>query len=315
MAANIDTMFSSGLQVPWHGMGAVIKDALLSEDAIKTAGLDWEVEKRPIYVQSTDGTMVPPKEWVATVRKDNETVLGIVGPKYLPLQNKEAFQFMDDLAGPGRLLQYETAGSLAYGRKVWMLATVKDLVIQPVKDDIVQPYLLLANGHDGKFELSISWTSVRVVCQNTLMLALRQADTKYSMRHTQSLGDRKEQARAILGLTQDVVKKTEEEFQHFASLKIKGDEVLNKILEEVFPNETTRASKTRDTIKELFETGPGSQLPGVSGTGWGLLNAFTAYSTHLRTSRGGTEKRVESVWWGSSNALNQKARDTILATV
>lgn len=314
MPANIDTMFSAGLQVPWHGLGKVIKDAQLSEDAIKEAGLDWEVEKRPIYIQ-TAGAMHSPKEWVATVRKDNDTVLGIVGPKYQVLQNKEAFQFMDTLAGPGRLLQYETAGSLARGRKVWMLATVKDLVIQPVKDDIVQPYLLLANGHDGKFELSILWTSVRVVCQNTLMLALREAGTKYSVRHTQSLNDRKEQARTVLGLTQHVVKKSEEEFQLLASLKIKGDAVIDKFLEGLFPKDTAQANRAKDTVKELFEAGPGTQVPGVSGTGWGLLNAVTAYSTHLRTARGGQEKRAESNWWGSGNTLNQKARDALLALV
>jgi phage/plasmid-like protein (TIGR03299 family) len=314
MPVNVDTMFSADLQVPWHGLGSIIKDAQLSEDAIKTAGLEWEVEKRPLFVQANE-TMISPKEWVATVRKDNNSVLGIVGPKYQVLQNREAFQFMDDLAGPGRLLQYETAGSLDLGRKVWMLATVKDLVIRPVKDDIVQPYLLLANGHDGRLELSILWTSVRVVCQNTLMLALKGNGTKYSMRHTQSLNDKKERARAVLGLTQEVVKKSEEGLQHLAALKIKGDEILQKVLMDVFPNDTPQAGKARDTVKELFEAGPGSQIPGVSGTGWGLLNAFTAYSTHLRTSRGGQENKVESVWWGSSNALNQKARDSILALV
>lgn len=325
MAAN----FESGFFVKepaWHGLGTIINEPCLAEDAITYAGLDWVVEKRPIQVDVSDTTepdvdIVVPPEWEATMRMDNHRVLGIVGTNYKVVQNLEAFKFMDELAGPGKLLQYHTAGSLAFGRKVWMLATVEDLVLQPVPDDIVQPYLLLANGHDGRLELSVAWTSVRVVCQNTLMLALNSAKTKFSIRHVGDINSKKEQAQEVLGFTRKIVDYNQELLRSLA-LKQMGTEVLDKFLRELVPDpedaSPTRAENTRDNLKALFEGGPGNDIPGVKGTAWGALNAVTAFTNHHRTVRGGKgdelkEKRLESLWWGSANILNQKALGLLVA--
>ncbi|NBO55290.1 MAG: DUF932 domain-containing protein, partial [Actinobacteria bacterium] len=153
MPANFEAGFFTKTPA-WHGLGVVIPEPLLSEEAITVAGLDWTVTKCPIHVPTPSGDVAHPKEWVATVREDNSRVLGVVGPGYQVVQNADAFTFMDEVAGPGKLVRYETAGSLAFGRKVWMLATIADLQIEPIPGDVVKPYLLLANGHDGRMELS-----------------------------------------------------------------------------------------------------------------------------------------------------------------
>lgn len=322
MPANFEAGFFTKTPA-WHGLGVVIPEPLLSEEAITVAGLDWEVHKCPIHVPTPSGDVAHPQEWVATVRSDNNRVLGVVGTGYKVVQNVDAFTFMDEVAGPGKLVRYETAGSLAYGRKVWMLATILDLQIEPVPGDVVKPYLLLANGHDGKLELSVCWTSVRVVCQNTLMLALRQSREKFSLRHTGDIYSKKDQAREVLGMSQKVVREYEEITKQLA-YKQMGDKAIEAFLKDLVPDpqdrSATRAENVRDMLTELIEAGPGSDIPGVRGTAWGVLNAVTAYTNHHRTVRGGTkgdsaaqEKKLESLWWGSANQMNQRAVELLLA--
>ena len=319
MAANIDTMFSVR-EVPWHGLGTIVDAELLSEDAIVAAGLGWDVEKRRIQIplEGQDVDYIEPTEWLATVRMDRLQPLGIVSPRYKIIQNREAFQFMDELAGPSRLLQYNTAGSLSGGRKVWLLATIQDLIMEPVKGDVVQPYLLLANGHDGKFDLSVCWTSVRVVCQNTLMLALGSTQKKVSIRHTGDLSSKKSQAQDVLGLTRKAVRRNEEMFKHLAEKKMdqkKLDEFLKSLVPDPEDGISTRAENVRSRIESLFDVGPGADLPGVHGTAWAALNAVTAYTSHYRTVRGEkeeSERRLDSIWFGTAAAMNQRAVDLLV---
>ncbi len=329
MSANVESMFSAENVVPWHGLGTIIKDPVIAADAITLAGLDWSVEKRPIWVPSAmteadleTNEFTKPSEWVATVRTDTQEVLGIVGRGYQVVQNLEAFDFMDSLVGPGRLLQYHTAGSLAGGRKIWMLATVTDLVMEPVPGDIVKPYLLLANGHDGRLELSIAWTSVRVVCQNTLMMALSGARDKFAIRHVGDMEWKKETAQQILGLTQRVAKESEELYKKL-TLKQMGDQVFKDFLKNLLPDpedaKATRAENIREEIFEIYQANPGD-ITGVLGTAWGALNAVTAYTSHVKKPRGtkgnetlAAEKRTESVWWGTGNTMNQKALKLLVA--
>lgn len=319
MVANIDTMFSVR-EVPWHGLGNIVDCDLLSEEAIVQAGLGWEVEKRPIQIPFTgeDVDYVQPEEWLATVRMDRLSVLGIVSPRYKIVQNREAFKFMDEVAGPKRLLQYSTAGSLAGGRKIWMLATMENLTFEPVKGDPVEPYLLLANGHDGKFDLSVCWTSVRVVCQNTLMMALSSTRRKISIRHTGDLEAKKSQAQDVLGLTKKVVDHNAELLKHLAQKQMdqaKLDEFLKNLIPDPEDGVATRAQNVRQRLDSLFDVGPGTEIPGVRGTAWAALNAVTAYTSHVRAVRGEkdeAERRLDSMWFGTAATLNQRAIDLLV---
>lgn len=163
MSANVETMFSVR-ETPWHGLGRIVMDAPASREALELAGLDWQVESRNIY--SGTGAMIP--GYRANVRSTDEAVLGVVSDRYRIVQNEEAFQFTDDLLGEG--VTYETAGSLQGGKKVWMLAKLPEKYI--IAGDEVTPYLVFFNSHDGSSGVKVAMTPIRVVCQNTLNLAL-----------------------------------------------------------------------------------------------------------------------------------------------
>ena len=178
MPANVETMFSVR-ETPWHGLGRIIMDAPASREALELAGLDWQVESRNIY--SGTGAMIP--GYRANVRSTDDAVLGVVSDRYRIVQNEEAFQFTDDLLGEG--VTYETAGSLQGGKKVWMLAKLPEKYI--IAGDEVTPYLVFFNSHDGSSGVKVAMTPVRVVCQNTLNLALGTAKRIWTARHTENV--------------------------------------------------------------------------------------------------------------------------------
>lgn len=179
MPALIDNMFSVR-QVPWHGLGTIVKEAPKSDEAIKLAGLDWEVVQEKVYAGGQEV-----KGYYANIRSDNGKVLGIVTQRYKVVQNREAFAFTDLLLGEG--LEYETAGSLREGRLVWLLGRLPEVKIL---DDITIPYVVFVNGHDGFYSIKVALTPVRVVCYNTLVMALNGAPRVWSVRHVGNLSEK-----------------------------------------------------------------------------------------------------------------------------
>ena len=191
MSANVETMFSVR-ETPWHGLGRIVMDAPASREALELAGLDWQVESRNIY--SGTGDMIP--GYRANVRSTDDAVLGVVSDRYRIVQNEEAFQFTDDLLGEG--VTYETAGSLQGGKKVWMLARLPRKYL--IAGDQVEPYLVIFNSHDGSSGVKVAMTPIRVVCQNTLNLALNTAKRSWTARHTENVLLRVQDARETLQL-------------------------------------------------------------------------------------------------------------------
>ena len=191
MPANVETMFSVR-ETPWHGLGRIIMDAPARREALEMAGLDWQVESRNIY--SGTGAVIP--GYRANVRSTDDAVLGVVSDRYRIVQNEEAFQFTDDLLGEG--VTYETAGSLQGGKKVWMLARLPRKYL--IAGDQVEPYLVIFNSHDGSSGVKVAMTPIRVVCQNTLNLALNTAKRSWTARHTENVLLRVQDARETLQL-------------------------------------------------------------------------------------------------------------------
>lgn len=173
MAANVESMFYVR-QAPWHGLGVRVEAAPSSEEALRLSGLDWQVVQQPIM---TTGD-IPIPGYKANLRDTDHQVLGVVTDRYRVVQNAEAFAFTDALLGEG--VKYETAGSLQNGRKIWLLAKLPDKYI--IEGDQVEPYLVFSNSHDGSGSIKVAMTPVRVVCQNTLNLALASAKRVWSMR-------------------------------------------------------------------------------------------------------------------------------------
>lgn len=213
----------------WHRLGKVISSAATSAEAIKLAVLDWLVEQQPMYL--ANGNKVPGR--VANVRSDTGAVLGVVGTGYKPFQNAEAFEFMDTLVGE-KLAMFETAGAIRDGKTVWMLARIpKEL--RAAGEDVIHPYILLTNGHDGTRALRILPTTVRVVCNNTLNLALSDgANTGFTLNHSKRLAGRVEDAREKLGLICQRVDRFQEQINALAAVSLSETEVTG-YFESLFP--------------------------------------------------------------------------------
>ena len=205
MAANVESMFYTR-KAPWHGLGVRVEEVLGSKEALIQAGLDWKVEQTDVYAAS--GERIP--GYKANIRDIDRSVLGIVGDRYKIVQNEEAFAFTDGLLGEG--VKYETAGSLAGGKIVWMLAKLPEKYI--ISGDAIEPYLVFCNSHDGSGAIRVAMTPVRVVCQNTLNLALKGASRVWSARHTGFPTDMQPQMAITLGLSTGTSTITESIFEN-----------------------------------------------------------------------------------------------------
>jgi phage/plasmid-like protein (TIGR03299 family) len=220
----------------WHKLGKVTSAAATSAEALKLAVLDWIVEQKPMYL--ANGKQVPSR--VANVRTDTGDVLGVVGKGYKVFQNAQAFDFMDALVGD-KLAMFETAGSLDGGKHVWMLARIpKDL--RAAGDDVIKPYVLLSNGHDGTKALRMIATSVRVVCNNTLNLALSKNKTGFTLYHSKSLDNRVEEARKNLGIIVARTVSFEQQIQALAKVSLKETQVMD-YFQSLYPVKAPKKGK------------------------------------------------------------------------
>lgn len=308
MPANVETMFYHGAR-PWHGLGTALDHPATAAEAIKVAGLDWRVDLMPACV---DGFHIP-RAW-GVVRMDRREPIAVVGARYAPVQNAEAFTFFDGIVGEGKAA-YETAGALDHGRRIWLLAKLPgDVWI--TSSDNVGKYLLLTNSHDGGSALRAMFTPIRVVCQNTLLAALDGGKGNgISIRHVGDVLGRAREAQRLLGITAKYYDAFGDQARAFAQHSLTR-EALARYFHDLVPDpkdaNPARAITTRETLHRLFEVGKGNALPGVRGTVWAALNAVTEYVDHERPTRltiGGNErlKRFESSLFGSGAALKERA--------
>lgn len=307
---NINSMFYHG-EEPWHGLGKKVDHLLTSAEAIDAAGLNYQVQKMPIFLK--DGTEI--KDQYATVRMDNNAPLGVVGSKYTVLQNKDAFSFFDAVVSVKEAM-YETAGALGVGERIWLLAKLPGY-IKTVGDDITEKYLLLTNTHDGSGSVQVMLTPIRVVCQNTLNVGIQAGSHKSKIRHTFNMGMKVEEVRKTLGLIQQQFTIFEQATQKLAAVQLTteaAEAYFKKSLAivEQEDNRSTRAQNILEEVSNLFVNGKGATLPGAKDTAWGAFNAIVEYVDH---SRGGEnlEKRAQSLLFGSGANIKQKAFDEALA--
>lgn len=298
MAANVENMFYIGRDVPWHGLGRSIENAPKSDEALVAAGLDWNVNPSPVVV---NGIEVP--GYIANVRSNDNSVLGIVSDRYKIVQNNEAFAFTDSLIESGEVV-YETAGSLANGKKVWMLARLPEQIIV---GDKVNNFLVFTNSHDGTAAVRAAITPVRVVCQNTLNLALRTTPRIWATMHMGDLATKLEDAKRTLQLSKNYMTAFAAEAERLASIKI-SDEEFEKIVNELLPlkPEGQKGRVSNERVGELqtrlrtmyYEV---DDLQNIKGTAWGVLNAVSDLATHTPAKRQmarGNEKLFERVLVG-----------------
>jgi phage/plasmid-like protein (TIGR03299 family) len=277
-----DFMFSGNGVVPWHGIGTVLDGVLTSEDAIREARLDWQVEQTPVY--SANNWAAPIPGYMANVRSDTGEVLGIVGEKYRVAQNRDVFAFADELIGTNKVkCTYETAGSLWNGRRVFMLVNMPKGRI--VGDEYL-PYLCISNAHDGASSLLALLVGIRVVCANTLQAALRSAKRKISIRHLSGMEIRKEEALKTMG----AASKYFHDLEVFAS-ELAGKKVnIGKVLDKLFPASkamSTRQVKSNREVKELIKNilRQKDDLQNFKGTAWGAYQAISDWRSNAEPKR------------------------------
>lgn len=279
MAALVESMMYVR-EVPWHGLGTKVDEAPNSKEAIKLAGLDWNVNPTVIY--DANGKEI--SGYKANMRDSDQSILGIVSDRYQIVQNSEAFEFTDSLLDEG--VVYETAGSLRDGKQVWLLAKMPRTTI--LGDD-VDPYLCFTNTFDGSGAIRVCATPVRIVCNNTLNLALETTKRSWSTRHIGDLAGKLHQAKETLGLAQEYMKKLDEDADRLANTKL-SDAEIESIVSFIFPidyiKDTKRKIENTNKMRNDFMTC--YMMPDIAqyrNTAYGLVNAASDMAGHMAPSR------------------------------
>lgn len=311
MSANVETMFYVR-ETPWHGMGTRVEKAPTSADAIQLAGLDWDVIP---HVLTTD-TGIPVPGYFANVRDSDNSVLGVVGKQYTIVQNRDAFAFSDSLLGEG--VTYETAGSLANGKRIWLLARLPE--VYKILGDEVVPYLVLTNTHDGTGSIKVAMTPTRVVCQNTLNAALSSAKRTWSAVHKRSVNSKIDEARQTLGFARAYMEALSKEMEKLAMIKISPIQFEKIVLPNLLKvDEDTMSPRQIDTRMEQraelrFRYQKAPDLQGLGFNGARLIHAvsdFVDHSEPTRATQNWKENRFASQING--NAMLDQARNLVLA--
>ena len=293
--------------VPWHGLGTPVPQGLHAAEMIQAAGLDWEVDLRPARGAreinakgefSRYEVLRMPREG----RDEDEVLLGVVSRRYRPLQNPEAFEFFDPIVGDKKAY-FETAGALGEGERIWVMAKMPD-AMEIVKGDECFKYLLLSNTHSGEGSVIVKFTSVRVVCQNTLMLSMKDGQKAYRVRHSKQMQFKLKELSEFMSITQQVYLEAEQSFKRLAKVNL-NDEKLRHYMEAVFPKTPAQKKAPEEPqrwteVRKTFDTLPDLQLPGVRGTLWGAYNAITRMEDYKQPKQPELpDQRLQRTWFGS----------------
>lgn len=324
--------FFSVQEKAWHGLGQIVTDYPTSAEAIKHAGLDYEVIKSPLYtnasniIDPTDSLEIRDNEvnvpnYFATIRTDNNAVLGVVGKEYHIVQNREAFSFFDAIVGGTDGILYETAGALGNGERIFITAKLPDYIRVGNGDDVTEKYIFLTTSHDGSGSITAAFTPVRIVCQNTLNASLRNMSNVVRIRHTSGAKQRLENAHKVMGLANEFSNQLEDIFNNWAKVKVNDNEVKKMIQFALCPNKETLQhlkAGNEDEISTVFKntvvdafayamTSDSQQMNTTKGTLFGAYNAVTGYYQNVRSYKDSEAKLQSIILGGTAQLKSQKA--------
>lgn len=264
----------------WNSLGIDVSDCGTSEEVMKKAGLDWTVSKQPLIYNDRQ------TDYFVIERDDTNDLLGVVKGTYVPMQNSEAFAFMDELIPEG--VTYEKVGVSKEGRKIWMLAKMPEYSIL---GDEFDPYIVFMNSQDGYSSAKACITPVRVACQNTLNLAFSKASRKWSFTHCNNMNMRLQEAKNTLISAENYMAMLKNEVEELAMIKV-SPQKFDYLARTIFPiKDSTTAKKEeeqlllRDTLKQMYNA---DDLGNIKGTAWGLLNAVSDLTMHKELRKGAT---------------------------
>lgn len=313
MAHEVETMAFVG-QTPWHGLGetATENEQWDWRKFCVKAGLNWSVRLRTLALTGTnDGVLVDHR---AVVRDSDAKVLGVVGPRFCPLQNADAFGWFQPFL-EGKEAALHTAGSLRGGSRVWVLAKLNRDPVEVTPGDTVEKYLLLSHGHDGSLAVRVGFTPIRVVCANTLAVAHGDKASKLlRLKHTLNLADNLRAVRDVVNVANAEFEATAEQYRALARKDInQGDLVRYVKVVLGVDKEPKLSGRSRNQIEEILrlaEEGRGNDVKGVRGTLWAAYNGVTEWTNHGRIADG--MKRLDALWYGSGAETNKRALDVAL---
>jgi phage/plasmid-like protein (TIGR03299 family) len=324
--------FFSVKEKAWHGLGQIVENYPTSAEAIRYAGLDYTVEKRPLFTNALNNELtgfdpdfatskldVP--AFFATVRNDNDAVLGVVGKDYEVVQNADAFQFFDAIVGGGDGIKYETAGALGKGERIFITAKLPDY-IRVGKQDMIEQYLFLTTSHDGFGSITAAFTPTRIVCNNTLNAAMRNHSNGIKIRHTASANERLKQAHTLMGISHVMAQELGELFNHWSKVRITDKQVKKLIQLAMAPNKEVISNLELGLVDKLSTTytnivdnafayamgDPTQQMETTAGTLFGAYNAITGYYQNVRNFKDGDAK-FKSIMDGTAKQRAQVAFD------
>ena len=317
--------FFSVNEKPWHRLGQIVTDYPNSKEALIYAGLDYEVVKRKIYTH--DGEIGKGMDFLirdieipnhqATVRTDTNQVLGVVGKDYEIVQNVDAFAFFDSIVG-GDGIQYETAGALGNGERIFITAKLPSY-IKVGKDDLIEQYLFLTTSHDGYGSITAAFTPVRIVCNNTLNAALQNHSNAIKIRHTANAKERLTMAHTVMGISNQISMQLEDIFNRWAKIPI-VDSGVKKLIQMAFaPNKETIQNinqgndnsayfqKMCNSAYEYAMSNETQAMDTTKGTLFGAYNAVTGYFQNVRTYKDSESKLKSTMLGGLAQIRTQKA--------
>ena len=313
----IETMAYTN-EEPWHGLGERVDDTLTPEAMIKAAHLDWRVEKRAIFY-SLPGNPVPTRQVedkFALVRTSDSKCLSVVGRRYVPTQNIQAFTFFKEFVEAGDA-KMETAGSLLGGRRVWGLANLQES-FKLADDDEVKGYLLVVSPHEHGKSLVIRFTPIRVVCHNTLTLAIHSPGNEFRMTHHNKFTSfAAKRAKIVLGIAREKMDEFHENAKQLKKMTLNEDDV-RRFLAPLFQHQTNVDDLIRDfselanpkmlRIMDIYKKARGAD----PGTGWGVLNAVTYWTDHVASKT--ADRRLANAWLSKTASTKQEVLDKLLAS-
>jgi phage/plasmid-like protein (TIGR03299 family) len=308
--------FAAKGEKAWHGLGQYVEEAMTSEQAIKLGGLDYTVEKRPLFTPGKEGeNAVEVPGFFTNVRTDTNQPLGIVANRYRIVQNKDAFCFFDSIIDKGEAI-FETAGALGLGERIFITAKLPEDM--EVRGEKIEKYILLTNSHDGNSSIIAGFTPIRVVCNNTLQASLRNLDNKVSIAHTASAESRLSEAARLMGIASKYMNEVNLIFEDMTKKKV-SDVDIDEFISNIFltkkvkddlekdPNTelSTRMKNIIEDVKEFTLYHPTQTTEAAYRTLWGLYNGVSGYFTHVKEYKSAEQKMYDMNYNGAADKISK----------
>lgn len=292
----------------WHGLGVYVNQAMTAEEAIRLGGLDYIVEKQPLVTEK--GVAVP--GFYATVRTDTGDALGVVSEQYHVVQNHEVFNFFDPIIDRNEAI-YETAGALGKGETIFITAKLPSDIL--VHGEVVENYVVLSSGHHGRKggAIQVGFSSIAVVCQNTLRAALKEMQNKITILHFSNAKEKLETAHKIMGMTSTYTQQLNSIFNRMAEVKI-TDAKLREYIEAVMRPNKEQISKEEyskrfvnmvDDIFAFAKDHETQQYDTRANTVWGAYNAISGYYGYIKNYKSQEEKFNDMYFKAAADKLEK----------